>query len=220
MLIEPFPILLAVLPLVAYLLMLGAIRLSGRSIVTTGGRDIAALGIAIAGLVAIGPAELFFPSAAAYVFGPYVWIALIAFYALVVSLVALSMPPRLVVYGRKPDDLYEPLLAAARKIDPEAVAIDGWRVHLPSQGIHFRLDGFRDADHAQVIAFESGVPLAVWNDLLKHFREEVDNAKPAKPSRQGHIMVVVALVLLVIVMTIGIRNQAEVVQGFREWLWR
>ena len=65
--IEPFTVLLALLPLIGYLLVLCIIRLSGRAIVTTGGRDIAALAIAISGLLAVGPAELFFPSSAAAV---------------------------------------------------------------------------------------------------------------------------------------------------------
>ena len=74
--IEPIYLLIALLPLVAYLLLLGMIRLSGRVLITTGGRDIAALGFSVVGLVAIGPGELFFPKAAAGVFGGWVWLAL------------------------------------------------------------------------------------------------------------------------------------------------
>ena len=77
--VEPFTILLALLPLIGYLLVLSAIRLSGRALVTTGGRDVAALAMAISGLIAVGPAELFFPTAAATVFGPAVWVALAVF---------------------------------------------------------------------------------------------------------------------------------------------
>ena len=90
---DPFTILLALVPLIAYLLVISAVRLSGRALVTTGGRDIAALALAVSGLLAVGPAELFFPSAAATVFGPAVWIALAVFYGLSVSLIALSFPP-------------------------------------------------------------------------------------------------------------------------------
>ena len=74
--VEPFTIVLALLPLIGYLLVLGTVRISGRVLVTTGGRDVAALGMAISGLCAVGPAELFFPNHAAIVFGPLVWVAL------------------------------------------------------------------------------------------------------------------------------------------------
>jgi hypothetical protein len=217
--VEPFPLLLALLPMIGYLIVLGMIRLSGYALVTTGGRDIAALGVAISGLIAIGPAELFFPNAAATVFGPLVWIALVVFYGLIVSLIALTSTPRLVVYGRTPQDLQQPLLAAAKRIDPEAADINGLRVYLPKSGVHFRLEGYRDADHAQVVAFESGVPLQMWNDLLAGFREEVSKS-PRPAQRHGHMMLIVAGALIGIVLWQGFGHQEQVVQGFRQWLWR
>ena len=219
MYIDPFAILLALLPLIGYLLILGTTRALGKTIVTTGGRDIAALGIAISGLVAVGPAELFFPNTYASIFGPWVWLPLIAFYSLIVSLVALTTKPRLVVYGRTPEELYEPLLAASRKIDPSAKAINGLRVQLPETGLHFRLDGFRNVDHAQVVAFEAGVPPRIWNTLLAHFRGEVDKL-PTPTLRRGHIMLAWAGALTAIMLWQGIVHPEEVVQGFREWLWR
>lgn len=219
MFMEPFPILLALLPLIGYLLVLAMIRLTGRALVTTGGRDIAALGMAVSGLIAIGPAELFFPNAAATFFGPLVWIALIVFYSLIVSLIALTSKPRLVIYGRTPDELYEPLIAAAKKIDPQAVAIDGLRVQLPAVGIHFRIDGFRDADHAQIVAFEPGVPLRIWNQLLAGFRQEVSQLPPST-HRQGHVMLLFAGLLICVALWHSVGNQEQLVQGFRQWLWR
>ena len=109
---EPFSLLLALVPLVGYLALVGLIRISGNTLITTGARDIGAIGLAISGLVAVGPAELFFPTAAATAFGPTVWLILIVFYALCVALVALTSKPRLVVYGRTPEEIYEPLLNA------------------------------------------------------------------------------------------------------------
>ncbi len=218
-LVEPFPVVLALLPLIGYLLVLGTIRILGHALVTTGGRDIAALGVAISGFVAVGPAELFFPNAAATVFGAKIWIALVVFYALIVSLISLTSKPRLVVYGRSPADLYPPLLAAAKRIDPDAVAINGLRIHLPAKGIHFRLDGYRDADHAQVLAFEPGVPLQIWNQLLAAFREEVSKT-PRPARRQGYLMLLSAAALIAILLWNGLEDQERVAQGFRAWLWR
>ncbi|QDT12849.1 hypothetical protein [Planctomycetes bacterium K23_9] len=219
MFIDPFSIMLALLPLIGYLLILGTVRMLGHALVTTGGRDIAALGVAVSGLFAIGPAELFFPNAAATVFGPLVWVALLIFYGLIVSLVALTSAPRLVAYGRSPEELYQPLLAAAQRIDPSAVAIDGHRVHLPAMGIHFRLDGFRDADHAQVLAFEPGIPLRIWSQLLAGFRDEVSKL-PSPERRHGFMMLMAAGALICLLLWQGISGHEQVVQGFRHWLWR
>lgn len=218
--IEPFTIVLALLPLIGYLVVLGLIRVSGRVLVTTGGRDVAALGMAVSGLCAVGPAELFFPSHAAIVFGPLVWIALGIFYALCVALVSLTSAPKLVVYGRTPDELYEPLLAAAQRIDPTATGdAAALSVSLPSAGIHLRLDGQRGVDHAQILVFEPGVSIRFWSKLLGYLRDAVHHS-PAPMPRRGIIMLVTATFLGCILVWQGFGNQALVVDGFRDWLWR
>ncbi len=220
MFIEPFAILLALLPLIGYLAVLGVIRVTGQTLVTTGGRDFAALGVAIAGFVAVGPAELFFPNAAATVFGPIVWLALISFYGLLVTLIVLTSKPKLVVIGRMPNELYEPLLNAARKLDPEAQGNESsLQVELVSLGIHLRLDGQRGIDHAQIVSFESGVSIRFWNQLLGHLRQEVLQL-PAPHSRRGYATLLAAAGLCGVILWQGLGNPDQVVEGFREWLWR
>ncbi len=220
MTIEPFTIVLALLPLIGYLSVLGLIRVSGRVLVTTGGRDIAALAIAISGLLAVGPAELFFPVTAATLFGPVVWIALGTFYALCVALVALTSTPKLVVYGRTPDELYEPLLNAARRMDPAASGdAKSLLVTLPSLGIHLRVDGQRGVDYGQVLSFESGVSLRFWSTLLGFLRAEVHDDSAPSP-RRGFVMLLAAALLISILVWQGFGHQALVVEGFRDWLWR
>ena len=217
---EPFTILLALLPLIGYLAIFSLIRLSGRALVTTGGRDIAALGIAISGMLAIGPAELFFPSAAATLFGPLVWIALGSFYALTVSLIALTSQPKLVIYGRTPEELFDPLLAAARQIDPEAVGDDSsLQVSLPNVGMRLRVDGQRGIDYSQVLSFEPNMSLRFWNKLLSGLRSEVRKQVSPMP-RRGFAMLLVALGLCSILVWKSFGNRELVVEGFRDWLWR
>ncbi len=65
-------------------------------------RDVAALGMAIAGFIVAGPMELFLPAAATNRFGAYVWLLLLAFYGLCLTLVVLLMRPRLVIYNAQP----------------------------------------------------------------------------------------------------------------------
>lgn len=218
--IEPFTILLALLPLIGYLGVFSLLRLSGKVLVTTGGRDIAALAIAVSGMIAVGPAELFFPSSAAAVFGPVVWLALGSFYGLSVSLIALAMAPKLVVYGRTPEELFGPLLASASRLDPSAEGNpNSFQVWLPKLGIHLRIDGQPGFDNARIVAFEPNVPLKFWNQLLAILRAEVHH-QPKPMPRRGFGMLVVASLLSMLLLWQSFSNQELVVEGFRDWLWR
>ncbi|TWT76636.1 hypothetical protein CA13_71330 [Planctomycetes bacterium CA13] len=218
--IAPFTILLAFLPLVGYLLLLGAIRMLGRTLITTGSRDIAALGIAISGLVAVGPAELFFPSAAATVFGPYVWVSLAIFYLLCVSLIALTSTPKLVVYGRSPQQIYEPLLRAAQHLDPAASGDPNtMQVHLPTAKVRLRLDSQPGADYAQIFAFEPNLTLSFWNRLQAHLRNEVVESRIPR-GVGGLAMLVTAALMIAFLVWQSAGREELVVEGFRKWLSR
>jgi len=218
--IEPFAVLLALLPLISYLIVLSLIRLTGHVLVTTGGRDIAALAVAISGLVMVGPIELFFPHTAVPVFGAKVWIALGIFYALCTTLVALTSRPKLVVYGRTPADVYPALLAAAQSMDSAATGnSESLQVQLPTLKARLRADGQRFVDYAEIVAFESNLPTACWSRLLGHLRSQLV-AKPAEVPRRGFAMLLTAVVLSAILLWQSFGNQELLVQGFREWLWR
>ena len=91
---EPFTLLLSLTPLWIHVLVIAVIRLSGRFLCFHGGREIAMLAFAVSGLIAVGPVELFFPMAAAAVFGPMVWLVLALFYVLCISLIILGTAPQ------------------------------------------------------------------------------------------------------------------------------
>ncbi|MEE2936513.1 MAG: hypothetical protein VYA84_11010 [Planctomycetota bacterium] len=218
--IEPFALLLAMLPLIGYLALISGIRLSGRPLITTGGRDTAALAMAISGLLAVGPAELFFPTAAATLFGPIVWLALAAFYVLSVALIILSSKPKLVVIGRTPEEMYEALLAAAREIDPKAKGEpQTLQVLLPNLRIRLRLDGNRVTDHTQVVSFEPNISLRFWSTLLGNLRFQIRQQPGPEPHR-GFGMLLTALLLAAILTWQSFSKHDLVVEGFRDWLWR
>lgn len=218
--IETIYLLIALLPLIAYLMLLSLIRLSGRVLITTGGRDIAALGFSVAGLVAIGPGELFFPKAAAGVFGAWVWLALATFYALIVSLLALTSRPRLVVYGRAPNQMLAPLLEASRELDPDATSDpETLQVFLPKLRVHLRAAGHQAIDTTSIESFEPIATTAFWEKLLGHLRDKAESTSPPVP-RKGGMMLIVALGLATLVMWQAIIDRQQVVEGFRDWLWR
>jgi hypothetical protein len=220
MAIEPFIWLVALLPLAAYLTLFGAIRLSGRPLATSGGRDIFAVAVAISGLFIVGPAELFFPSAAGAAFGPTIWPVLVFLYFLLVTLVILSARPRLIVYGLGPASLTEPLLLAAKTIDPTATCDhQAGQIELPTVGIHLRIEGHRGTDTAEIIAYESFVSPSFWRQLLRSLRSELATEESSSPRYGGVVFAIGVAMLAFLSLKLFIAHD-EVVQGFREWLWR
>jgi hypothetical protein len=109
-LIDPFRSCLALGPVAIYLLLLGAINFSRRPFLVSGTRDAAVLGLAVSGLMIVGPLELFVPIHAVLRFGPYVWGFLILLYAMGLTLLLLFSRPRLVVYNVNAQEL-RPILA-------------------------------------------------------------------------------------------------------------
>jgi hypothetical protein len=218
--VEPFAILIALLPLIGYLVVFSLIRLSGHALVTTGGRDIAALAFAVSGMVVVGPIELFFPRVAATVFGAKVWIALAIFYVLCVILIALTSRPKLIVYGRTPAETFGPLLSAAQAIDPAASGdADTLQIMMPTSGVRLRADGQRLADYTEILSFEPNLSPMFWNQLITVLRRELGQTKATRP-RQGFSMLLVAGMLSGLMIWQSFGNQELVVQGFKEWLWR
>src|SRR5262245_9108543 len=107
-------------PLAMYLVLVGILNLSRRPFITTGTRDTAALGIGISGLVLAGPMELFMPEQAATKWPGIVWLLLITFYALCLTLVVLLTRPRLVIYNIRVEQLRPILSNIVGQLDKDA----------------------------------------------------------------------------------------------------
>ncbi len=129
---------LALGPVAVYMLVLGGVNLSRRPLLVSGIRDTAALGLAISGLVLVGPLELFVPGAAVIRYGWLVWPLLVAFYVMCVVLTLLMMRPRLIVYNVSAGELRPILADLAARLDPD-VRWAGDSVDLPRLGVslHF-----------------------------------------------------------------------------------
>jgi hypothetical protein len=130
-------------PLAVYLTLLGAINLARRPLLVSGARDAAALGLALSGLIVVGPLSLAFPELLALRMGPagfrYVWIVLLAVYALCLVLVLLVLRPRLVIYNISVDQLRPILAELVEQLDPEA-RWAGDSLALPALGVQLHLD--------------------------------------------------------------------------------
>ena len=136
---DPFRLCVALGPLAVYCLLLGGVHLTRRPLVVSGLRDTAALGVAVAGLILVGPVEMLLPYASVAVFGASVWLFVVTLYALGLILVLLTMRPRLVVYNITMEQ-FRPILAeVVQELDPEARwAGDG--VFLPGLGVQLHLE--------------------------------------------------------------------------------
>ena len=132
MTVDPFRLAIALVPVAAYVLLLGLVNLRRRPFLTSGGSDLTALGVALSGLMFVGPLELFRPEAATRSFGNYIWLFLLLFYWLWLVLVVLLSRPRLVIYNISAEELHPVLAETAARLDPAArwagnqLSLPGW----------------------------------------------------------------------------------------------
>ena len=161
---DPLHTAIALGPVATYLLVLGTVNLSSRPLLTTGGRDAAALAMALAGLVVVGPMELFLVEDAAAMYGAWVWAIMLAAYALLVLLVILLMRPRLIIYNITLDQ-FRPLLAAAViRLDTEA-RWAGESLVMPQIGVHLHVEAAPLLKYVQLVSSGSQQSLTGWRRL-------------------------------------------------------
>src|SRR4051812_41221672 len=115
---DTFSACVALGPIAIYLLLLGAINLARRPLVVNGTRETLSLGLALLGLVVVGPMQLFMPQAAANQFGQLVWAPLATLYLLGMMLTLMLSRPRLVIYNASREQTQAVLAETARRLDP------------------------------------------------------------------------------------------------------
>ncbi len=155
---------IALSPVAVYLMLMGLINLGKRPFLTTGSRDVAALGIALTGLFLCGPAKLFLPESAFLRIGPWVWPLLLALYLLFLTLMVLVIRPRLVIYNITNDQL-RPLLGSVVADLDKAAQWAGDSLTLPSLGVQLHIDpqdGFR---YVQLVSAGPRQNFAGWRRL-------------------------------------------------------
>jgi hypothetical protein len=214
--IDALHLCIALFPLAAYLLLLGAVGLSRRPLLTTGARDLSALGLAVSGLVVAGPMELFLPEAAANRFGGYVWVLLLACYALCLVLIALLTRPRLILYNMNLDQLRPILADVVLDLDSDA-RWAGDSLTLPQLGVQLHLEPFTALRNTQLVASGPRQSFAGWKRL------EIALGKALKPKRvppnpYAWAMLTVSLLMITLVTLRTISESASVVQSLGEML--
>lgn len=205
-------------PLAVYLLLVGIINLSKRPFLTTGARDVAAIGVAISGFIAAGPMELFLPEAAADRFGPWVWLLLLAFYGLCLTLLVLMMRPRLVIYNANPEQLRSILSEVVNELDSDA-RWAGDSLVLPQLGVQMHVEPFGAMRNAQLVAAGPRQSYTGWRRLELALVKTLKATKAAR-NPQGYVMIAIGALMIGMITYTTISDSTTVVQGLNELLRR
>lgn len=162
--LDPLHASIALGPLAAYLVLLGLVNLSRRPMVTTGARDVAALGLAVAGCVFVGPVELFLPDAAIVELGWVAWLLLAGFYGLLLTLGVLLLRPRLVIYNVTADQLRPALATVVAELDGQA-RWAGDSLILPKLGVQLHVEPVSATRNAELISSGPNQNYGGWRAL-------------------------------------------------------
>lgn len=212
---NPLHFCIAVTPFSVYLLLLGYLNLRRKPFVTTRGRDIAILGFAISGLVMIGPMELFFPETAVARFGPFVWVMLLAFYGLCVSMIALTIRPGLVVYNSTYDQFRPVLADALAKLDKAQWMGDN--VRLPQAELHFHVESNPWLYNIELVSSGRRQSLNSWRELELGLSHSIDSMK-TRPNLYGPVLLSAGLVLTITSWVWMWLQQEQVVTAFQQMM--
>lgn len=214
MTIDAFRLAIAVIPLAAYALVLAIINLRRRPFLTSGGNDLTALGLALSGLMFIGPLEMFRPEAATTQFGNYIWLFLLMFYWLWVFLVALLARPRLVVYNMNIDELRSALAETAARIDPEA-RWGGNHLTLPTLGVDLHLDAFDLMRNVSLVASGGRQNMEGWHRLGRELSASLRGVS-VKSNPRAVSFLLVSLILFAVALGQMLSDPSGLTQAMRE----
>lgn len=213
---DTFSACLAFGPLAIYLVLLGAINLQRRALVIGGTRETLSLGLALGGLVIVGPMQLFMPEDAATRFGQYVWLLLLTFYVLSLALIVLISRPRLIVYNASPAELRRALDAAARRVDSEATWA-GNSLNMPLARVHLHVENFPPLGNVALMASSDDQSAAGWKRLELSLRETLTDV-PVAAGPHGFWMLLFGVLILSALGFWVVDDPERIAQGFERML--
>ena len=214
---DPLHFCVAIAPLAVYLLLLGVMNLRGRPFVMSGARDAAALAIGLVGFVLAGPMVLFFPEGAASRFGPWVWLMLLVFYGLCVSLVVLLMRARIVIYNVSMEQLRPILNSVAMRIDKRS-RWNGDSLLMPENRVHLHVEPVEWLRNVQLTAGGGNQSHEGWQRLESELNFALKKLS-CGPSMIGIPLIIVSGGLALSAAVWMLQDQQAVAQAFEE-LWR
>lgn len=213
---DPFRLCVAMLPLALYLLGLAAVNFARRPVVVTGARDMAALGMAILGLLIVGPLELLMPTLPSEATG-YYWIVLLLIYGLFLTLGVLLSAPRLVVYNVSLDQVRPVLSEVVAELDADARWAGG-SVALPRLNIELHLDENPNTRNVSLVATSAPQSYSGWRQLEQALRGRLRETIQCAPNACGLVVLFAALAMAVRMGWIFYYHPREITQGFAEMM--
>jgi hypothetical protein len=213
--LDPLHTTLAIGPLAVYLLLLGILNMSRRPFITTGTRDLYVLGLGLSGFFVIGPLALFMPERAARVFGGYgIWILLLIFYSLCLTLCVLLARPRLVIYNITLEQLRPLLNNLINRLELEHHWA-GESLSLPGLGVQLQLERSPLTRNVSLVATAAAQSFGGWRRLELELVEELRTIE-VKPSPIGLLMVLFSSAALVGSLGWIVAQRDVVAQGLQE----
>ena len=216
--VDLFSVICAMLPIAAYLLIVGGLQLRRCSTVISGFADTLMLGFAIGGLAMVGPLDLFVPEIAAYRFGSALRLLLLVLYVLIVLLVAMARRPRMVVLNASESRVLETLRELTRELD-DRTTWSGNAAYLPQRKLDLHVE-FEPASHTvQVRSLSREIDFAQWTRLRRRLGSQlrtqqlVGNARAVWSIASG-------ATLVILVGWVCTNQWPAVARGFSEWLNR
>ncbi len=214
---EPFAICLAAGPVAIYLMLFGAVNLAKRPFVVSGSRDFAVLALAAAGLVVVGPMELFFPMVASLRFGANVWIMLLALYVLLVICLILFFRPRLVIYNIAMEELRPILADLTPRLDPDA-RWAGDSLSLPGLGVQLHLDCVAKMRNVSLVSSGPAQNHQGWRKLELALQAALAEVEVPRNVRAVGLVSAAAIILLFLVVAVS-GDPQSVAQAILDMFW-
>ena len=209
---------LAMTPFAVYLLVIGWLNLRRRTTVISGFHDTLWLGVAVFGLVVVGPIELFFPETAAFKLGVWVWPLLIGLYWLLIVLLALSQRPRLVFYNARLSDVMPLVQQAASEVDANSRSVGNCLV-LPDSQMQLHVSTSPLFRNIQVESLGEEHNLAAWQTMRGRLIT-AGSELASGPSLAGYAFVGVAAFCLAMLGLLSFFDQREMARAMVELLRR
>src|SRR3954463_1854892 len=214
MTVDPLRLAIALVPVAAYILLPGLLNLRRRPFLTSGGCDVAALGVALSGLMFVGPLELFRPEAATRSFGNFIWLFLVLFYWLWLVLLVLLARPRLVIYNISAEELHPVLAETASRLDP-AGRWAGNNLSLPNLGVQLHLDSLDAMRNVSLVASGGRQNLDGWRRLAREVGRSLGSMR-VKANPRAASLLGVSLAVFAICVTHLLIHPAELVQAMND----
>jgi hypothetical protein len=215
---DPLHVTIALVPLAMYLLVLGVINLSSRPLLTTGGRDLAALAVAVSGLIAAGPMKLFLSESAATLYGGWVWVIMLTAYGLSALLLTLIIRPRLVVYNVTEEQLRPVVEEVSATLDANA-RWAGESLNLPQLGVQLHLESQPAAKNVQLVSSGPQQNIYGWRRLELELGAALSGVR-TKPNRVGIVWVLLGVLAMGGITWSLADNPAAVTQALNDLLRR